>query len=159
MLNSLLNSRTFPLLFKFRYIYSLFLHQNSYRNYVFSHLLTCRVINVCLIRCLKIYQLRGFDWKIYQSYVFCYAIVVVQIENENLHRNHDQGGLTYFRRINILQNRRSRSTALNIKINLQQCFPNRMLTNPAKLFRTTLRRIIQVLLYGGTGQVFLYISL
>lgn len=47
----------------------------------------------------------------------------------------------------MLKNRRSRPTALNTKINFQQSVPNRMLPNPAKFLRTTLRQIRQVLLY------------
>lgn len=38
---------------------------------------------------------------------------------------------------NPLKNKRSRPRALNTKINLQQCSPNRMLPNPAKFFITT----------------------
>lgn len=43
--------------------------------------------------------------------------------------------------------RRSRPTALITKISLQRGLPNRMLSYPAKFFRTTLHRIRQILMY------------
>lgn len=70
--------------------------------------------------------------KVFPLYLFRYAYIIFLIKNENRHRNHDQGGLKYFRRIKkYCTNRRSRPSALNAQINLEQCPPDRMLPNPA----------------------------
>lgn len=130
-----------------KYLFIVPLHKNSSCHYVINHLLTCRVVNVCLaIGCWKIID--DLIEKVFPLYVFRYAInCFPNKKKENKRCNHDRGWLIYFRRnMKILKNRRSRPTALNIKINFQQCPPNWMLPNPAKFLRTTLRRIRQVLL-------------
>lgn len=72
--------------------------------------------------------------KVFPLYLFRYAIIIFHIKNEN--ENQHQRSILQ-KNWNYCTNRWSRSTALNAKINLQQCFPNRMLPNPAKFFITT----------------------